>query len=584
MDLLPGILLFAIFPMIVSCQRVKNSLSQYPWFSDEEYRYDFFMYGKSIVFLVLAGWMVFVLADRILIRSKKVRWKRWIPVMLYMALTALSAVCSINRTLSVKGMMEQYETVWVLCGYGITAFYCCQVVEKVEDAKVFLMAIAAGAALQGMLGIFQAAGMDILSTELGRALLTLGQGDEIRQSLEFGFARSGNNKVYLSLYNPNYAGVYLVMVLPVLLSGPAWLAKKWEKRLCLLIGVVMLACLFMCGSKTGVLILVMVTLAAAACFIPRNRKTWMYASGGVLLGIVGIVAFDFAGNHELSKSFVTTFTKIYYNMNKMEPMQDAVRIRYKGKNLDLSVEHTEYGDTLKVIENEQNRLPVYWDLEEACFFIEGDEYLNLRFDAYYENGCQYVVIDWKKAQWLFQKDGTEPYVYINRYGKKDTIQNAPTVLGGYERAFTGRGYLWGRIIPLLKERWLLGTGPDTFVVAFPQNDYLMRMNTSKRMLMEIPAKAHNMYLQSALQTGIFSLLCLLVFWRKYLAECISALRREKTRDCQWWMTFGLTLGVLGYLLMGIFNDSVVAVAPLFWGMLGTGLALAENCCADRNFS
>lgn len=33
------------------------------------------------------------------------------------------------------------------------------------------------------------------------------------------------------------------------------------------------------------------------------------------------------------------------------------------------------------------------------------------------------------------------------------------------------------------------------------------------------------------------------------------------------------LGVIGYLTAGLFNDSIVSVAPVFWIVLGVGVAL-----------
>ena len=36
---------------------------------------------------------------------------------------------------------------------------------------------------------------------------------------------------------------------------------------------------------------------------------------------------------------------------------------------------------------------------------------------------------------------------------------------------------------------------------------------------------------------------------------------------------GLALGVVGYLFSGMLNDSMVVVAPLYWLMIGLGLAV-----------
>lgn len=39
---------------------------------------------------------------------------------------------------------------------------------------------------------------------------------------------------------------------------------------------------------------------------------------------------------------------------------------------------------------------------------------------------------------------------------------------------------------------------------------------------------------------------------------------------------GIFLGVCGYLLMGMLNDSSLAAAPVFWGLLGMGMAFVRK--------
>ena len=51
------------------------------------------------------------------------------------------------------------------------------------------------------------------------------------------------------------------------------------------------------------------------------------------------------------------------------------------------------------------------------------------------------------------------------------------------------------------------------------------------------------------------------------------------------MGAAVMLGIIGYLAAGLFNDSVVHVAPVFWILLGTGVALNTiNRRADRNIA
>lgn len=533
------------------------------------------MFSKSIFFLILVGWMLLILADRILIRGKKKsHGKLWISLMIYLVLTVLSTVFSIDRTLSLKGMLEQYETVWVLWGYILTTYYFFRVVESTEDGKILLTALIIGCVFQAILGMFQGAGLDLWSTVLGKAWLTMWLPEKTAQNLAFGFAES-SNKVYLSMYNPNYAGVYLILMLPTVAFGFLWKTGRWQKWLCCLTAIMLLICLGMSGSRTGVFVLALLSVLGFLWIGLKGGKHRWIALGGIILIMAGIAVYDTTSGHRLAKGIQGIFQKKSYAMTEMEPLESAVRICYKGRVLDLSAERTDQGDTLKIMENGDVRIPVYWDMEEQCFYAEDQELSGLQFDAYCEEERQNVVIKWKKAEWYFVREGTQAYQYRNRYGKTDTITNAYTVMPGYERAFTGRGYLWGRTLPLLKNHFLLGSGPDTFVLAFPQNDYVMRANTSRRRLLEIPAKAHNMYLQTAMQTGVCSLICLVSFWAAFLVKSLRVLYR-KTRDEKWWMNLGNVLGVFGYLLMGMMNDSVVAVAPLFWGMLGIGMALNER--------
>lgn len=39
---------------------------------------------------------------------------------------------------------------------------------------------------------------------------------------------------------------------------------------------------------------------------------------------------------------------------------------------------------------------------------------------------------------------------------------------------------------------------------------------------------------------------------------------------------GIFYGTLGYMLIGFFNDSTITVAPLFWCLLGMGMAVNKK--------
>jgi hypothetical protein len=112
--------------------------------------------------------------------------------------------------------------------------------------------------------------------------------------------------------------------------------------------------------------------------------------------------------------------------------------------------------------------------------------------------------------------------------------------GGSDRFF-----IWENTLPLIN---LLGHGPATFILDFPQKLVETVNLWPKGTLVDRP---HNMYLQIAHAMGVLSLIPL--GW----IVCKS-IRKESI----------YRYGVLGFLICGLFTDSMVGVSPLFCIMIG----------------
>ena len=157
---------------------------------------------------------------------------------------------------------------------------------------------------------------------------------------------------------------------------------------------------------------------------------------------------------------------------------------------------------------------------------------------------------------------------------------------GKETLGSSRGYIWSRTLPLLKNCLLTGYGADTFAYVFPQNDVLAKYYSYEQFgegFYITVDKPHNMYLQIFYGNGLIAFAAFLAICVFYLVDCfrLYALRREYRPEQI--MGAAVMLGVVGYLAAGMFNDSVVHVAPLFWILLGVGAALNTiNRRADRN--
>jgi hypothetical protein len=153
-------------------------------------------------------------------------------------------------------------------------------------------------------------------------------------------------------------------------------------------------------------------------------------------------------------------------------------------------------------------------------------------------------------------------------------------LVGMESYGSNRGYIWNRTIPLLKSTLLIGHGPDTFPLYFPQYDYIGKLKNYQTGGIFVD-KPHNLYLQTAVNTGVLSLVALLILFGIYF---ILSIRIYWKQDLKGFLSIsGLACfaSFCGYMAAGFFNDSVVAVAPIFWVLLGTGISInitmGKNC-------
>lgn len=103
--------------------------------------------------------------------------------------------------------------------------------------------------VQSLIGLFQFAGKDFWSSTLGNWLIAPGQ------SLSFQFSGSLENPVYMALYNPNYAAVFIVLALPVCFYLMEKSEKKWQKAVLIAEMLLLLVCLWGTGSRAGMIVL-----------------------------------------------------------------------------------------------------------------------------------------------------------------------------------------------------------------------------------------------------------------------------------------------------------------------------------------
>jgi len=108
---------------------------------------------------------------------------------------------------------------------------------------------------------------------------------------------------------------------------------------------------------------------------------------------------------------------------------------------------------------------------------------------------------------------------------------------------------------------------------FPQEDYVGRFNTGSGMVDTVIDKPHNMFMQTAINTGVISLLALVTIWAVYLIDSLKTYLSGNLNSFVEYIGAATFLSITAYLVAGIFNDNVISVAPLFWILLGLGIGI-----------
>lgn len=134
---------------------------------------------------------------------------------------------------------------------------------------------------------------------------------------------------------------------------------------------------------------------------------------------------------------------------------------------------------------------------------------------------------------------------------------------------TGRGYIWIQSLPLLWESLIVGGGNGTFAFRFRQNEIVGLLNThgSCKYVIDRP---HNWYLQIALSDGVIALICVVALFLWYI---IGFIRKHNALG---FYDIGLFLGLIGFMLCGMINDSCITANPWFWLLFGCAVTRLVN--------
>lgn len=578
-------------PLIVSGKKYSSGLCDFSWFSHADVTYDFFLYWKVQAWILWSGVVCLYASWKVLWEGRmafgKVEKKYAILLGVYLLTALLSTVCSEQRTTAVYGGYEQWEGMIMLAVYALLMMMSYTLMKGKVELSLLANGLLAGVGLMAVLCAMQAAGYDFFRTSAGKAVMNV----MLESRLDVAF-RFEPGRVYGTLYNPNYVGSYVALLFPVVMSlvPPGTKGRRWGRSIfAAMVLVLFVVMLFGSGSVTGVIgVLASMVLLAMFLVGKKERRTKKLVAGGaVCLAVFAVVVGIYWETCREGFDKIMNPTPDCMVITALESAEGSLMIRtVQNQIVKVTAEGEEDSLRYTAEDGEGNAVVLSSGAEEntLCFQDERFEEIELVLQERWIEGKErsvlqiviptvgqtYTIVPGKKEE--SSGRGQMSYEILNPFNRLDSLRHIPQI-GFQDNQHFGsrRGFIWSRTFPLLKEHILLGSGPNTFVYEFPNDDYVGMTNVGYEGA--IVTKPHNMYLQMFVQTGMVSVVAFLAIYVIYFVECVTLYWNKRRFSFLSKFGIGIWMGTFGYLVTGIGNDSTVCVAPLFWCILGVGLAV-----------
>ncbi|MFW6025246.1 MAG: O-antigen ligase family protein [Candidatus Woesearchaeota archaeon] len=581
--ILPLALIVGIIPLIVRYKKSKlgEVVATY-WTRD--YNTDFFSYYKSLFFIgtLLLTFLSFYIYIKKENKLRKTLY--YIPLAIYLLMIIISTIFSEAKLTSLYGFPDRYEGMAVLIGYVLIVIFAINLINKQRQIKLILTFLIVTAVVIGILGLYQFYGLDFFQSAIGKKLILPSENyANLADKLDFRFGH--NNIIYATFYNPNYAGSYFAMLFMLTFVLYFFSNKRDYSVLLGAINLLMFANWLGSLSRAGILGVLFSSFILIFLLGKELIKKWKKILVILIAFIIVFTAMDMSTDNKLRKEFFSLGVETELALKG--EVADIKDISYEDNTFKFITEKNalylnfDENDELVFKDGNNNKLNYYLDNEKEIkddkdfIYLEDEIYSNYKFriinnkknenqvlEFYYNEKQLNLLVDKYKNFWMIGMRG-------NVYPIKDVESWG---FEGKESLASGRGYIWSRSLPLLKDTIIKGYGPDTYAIYFSQDDVIGKFkafrNTAK-----IVDKPHNMYLQIAINTGLISLVAVLALFTIYFFRNIIIYLKSDYNYCYEKNGLAIFTSIIAYLVAGFFNDSIVSVAPVFWTLLGIGIMI-----------
>ena len=601
---------FSAFVIIITrMHSYQRDMSQFYWSGGNSELTDFFSYFKMIAIIVCAVLALVLILYRLFTQSFAIkRCFAYIPMAIYSVFVIISYLCSDYKDFALLGYNDRFEGTLSLLAYMVMLFFIINSINSERNVKWVVYPIAVSSAILGVLGVSQALDHDFFRTVIGQKLITPNfmteSGSTVHELIEQAAAQGEkflnftfvNKEIYQTVYNINYVSFYLTLLLPLfgmlfihsMMKGKE--EKIWKKVIWGALFGLLVYNLIGSASSGGFLGMAIVVLVAIIILNKRILKWWKpLAILIVLTVLMGGVTYDrwlpeltgaisgVTGSNVSDTTESESETAVKHNLEYIDTDGNNIIMGIDGSTFTF----TTYPDNpiaIKIVDQDDKSIDlVPTDVSPVYGF--DDERLGNCFlqPAQDEQGNNYFLFtsDGQKQNWPFRitNDGV---FYLNGLGALVDLDKIPAI--GWENNGSwgnGRGYIFSRTLPMMKDTMLIGNGADTYCIYFPQKDYVGKYNSVSftENMNIIVDKPHNMYMGAWTGTGGLSVISLLAMWGIYIVQSAGIYFKRKFESFNEFIGCGIFLGICGFLAAALVDDSTVSVMPMFYGLLGTGIAI-----------
>lgn len=590
---------------------------------------DLFSFYKSVWTCILAATaLVWYRCNRLTVENWYHR-----PLAVYSFFVVISTIFADHWQIAFFGDPHRHEGLLVHLSYMGIVFVFINLTESRRELKILLGMLLASATILAAAGIAQFFGVNFLYSELADWLIVPDRVRQLQPGVNLSQLKGSMHSIFLTFGNGNFTGSYMAMLFALTFA----LALLVDKRLKFAMLPINLLIFFnLLGSKSragflGAAIAVLILLP----FL--RREVWGRKRRLVLLlfcfGLMPFVMDAFTWKEkEVPRFLETSITRpvevksnLFGNFQDLKLASDSFSFVFDDMKTEvrLNNEQVEFYDhngelvNYSLLPNPHLRtdnksplasftalassstsifqsLPGTQAVTPAAVTTTGSETASGTGRGFFTSKEYLLIFPEKKMRgfliyaWpehnVFEigRGGVSFYVVnthkgfklINQFGKPVDVQEVEAFgFAGCQGLASNRGYIWSRTLPMLKKALLVGYGPDTFAFHFPNHDYLGKLRVWPSGIFTMIEKPHNLYLQIAVNSGMISLLAILALFAAYLRESAKIYWKCRFESFSESAGLGIMAAVVAYLVAAIFNDSIVGIASVFWGLLGMGIAV-----------